>query len=241
VSLNVSVSALQRAMVCAASTVLPRKPDTERGAAAARGDMAHAIIAAHLRGWEQPDIGRYRIKMDLSALETYIGDGERRCELAMAYDGRSVEVLGENIGREYGRPGKLCGSADLVRFGRVAMVLDVKTGAIPAPHPRENWQIATLSMMAALAFPEIEGVRGVIAKLDRDGSWEFSEHVYTRSDLQAVRARVDAARALWTQVDELHQSGWGADPVPSQNCRFCKCICPHADVTVFPVSQHVAV
>ncbi len=232
-SVHVSVSALQRAMVCAASTVLPRNPDT-RGAAAARGDMAHAIIAAHLRGWPQPDIGRYRIKIDMAALETYIGDGERRCELAMAYDGRGVEILGENIGRDYKRPGKLCGSADLVRFGRVAMVLDVKTGAIPAPHPRENWQIATLSMMAALAFPEIEGVRGVIAKLDREGAWEFSEHTYTLSDLRAVRSRIDAARTLWERFDALHESGWGVEPTPSQNCRFCRCKCEHADAPSFP-------
>lgn len=242
--IHVSVSALQRSIACPASAVLPREPQPP-GEAAKRGTLIHAVVAAALRGWEAPDVGRYRLRIDIAALEAYLGDGERLCELAMAYDGSAVEVLGENIGREYNRPGALCGSADIiVKRGNTAMVCDVKTGAIPSPHPRENWQIAALAAMFGMAYSHVTTVRGVIAQLYRDGSWEFTEHDYDRVALRMVRAKLDAARETWARFHDMHESGWGVEGVPGEHCRFCPVhpdACQYARATSFPASQHATV
>lgn len=235
--IHVSVSALQRATACHASVVLPRGPDT-KSAASVRGDVIHASIAADLRGWDKPNVGRHRIKYDLPALREYIGQGDLMCELAMAYDGESVELLGENVGRGAYPEGKLCGSADIVVLRPNAMVLDVKTGSLPVPHPRENWQIATLAMMVSRLFAgSVQTVTGVIAKLDREGAWEFAEHVFTLEQLQRVQDKIDAARASWSTAEALHESGWGVTPQPGPHCRFCRCECQHADARVYPAAD----
>lgn len=237
--IHVSVSALHRATACSASVVLPRGPDT-RGAAAIRGDVIHASIAADLRGWPKPDIGRHRIKYDLDALRAYIGKGDLMCELAMAYDGESVTLVGENVGRAAYPEGKLCGSADLVVLRENAMVVDHKTGTLPVPHPRENWQIATLAMMVSRLFAgSVRTVTGVIAKLDREGAWSFEHHEFTLEQLGAVQTKIDAAREQWSTVEALYESGWGVVPTPGPYCRFCRCECEHADARVYPAANAV--
>lgn len=236
---NVSVSSLQRAFACTASTVLPRNPDT-RGAAAARGDLIHAVIASELRGWERPDTGRYRLKYDMDVLREAVGTGILLCELAMAYDGTAVEVLGENIGRDYKRPAALCGSADIVVIdGKHAHVIDIKTGSLPVPSPLDNWQISALALFVSLFF-EVDSVTGVIAKLERDGSWQFDSARFTADALASVKKRLDERRALWAIAEEAMQSGWGVEPTPSTSCRFCRCQCPHADAKTYPVNQEAA-
>jgi hypothetical protein len=227
-----SVSGLQRAVACAASTALPLGPERPPGAAAIRGTRIHAYIAAKLRGWELPDIGKTKVShIDLDALRAYLGDGDIKCEAAFSYDGERVAYLGENIGREYGRPGTLCGSADIVVVRCHMMVLDVKTGSLPVPPPAENWQIATLAAMAqGASWPAIvEDVTGVIATLNRDGSWSFEAHTWNLDGLAAIRRRIDAARATWAEAHELEASGWGATPTPGAHCRWCRCACPHAE------------
>ena len=81
-----TVSGLPRATACALSVVGEQMPDKAPGAAAKRGSLIHALIAAELRGWEKPDAGRYRIKYDLPKLRAFLGEGDIRCELAMAWD-----------------------------------------------------------------------------------------------------------------------------------------------------------
>jgi hypothetical protein len=216
---------------------MDRNPD-EQGAAAARGTLLHACIAAELRGWEMPDIGRYQLKYDMTALRGYLGEGDLMCELAMSYDGRGTKLVGENVGRDaYPQDGSLCGSADIFLLREHALLADIKTGQIDAPAPEENEQLQTLAMMAEMLFRGgVKSVTGVIAKLLRDGSWVFSSHVYTLEHLRKVRDRIDAARALWLQADEIQQSGWGVEPVPGPHCRFCRSKCQHADAKVYPAA-----
>lgn len=227
-------------MACAPSTVLPRNPDT-RGEAAKRGDLIHAVIAAELRGWEQPDRGRYRLAIDMDGLRTYLGEGKLMCELAMAYGDGQVELLGENVGRSaYPDDGRLCGSADIVVLnGEEATVFDTKTGALPVPSPRENWQVATLGMFVARLFGQVKRVRGAIGKLGRDGAWDFSEHVFDLEQLARVQSKIDAARGLWRTVDEVYASGWGVDTTPGPHCRYCRVKaehCQYAEATTYPAA-----
>jgi hypothetical protein len=221
-----TVSELPRATACAASVVLPREEEREMGAAAIRGTRIHSWIAAQLRGWPMPDIGRTKVShINMAALREFIDQEDVLCELALSYDGTRVEVLGENIGRDYQRPGCLNGSIDIAwQRKRMGFVLDVKTGALPVPEPRDNWQIATLSAMYALPF-EVDHVTGVVAHLNRDGSWSFEEHTWSTAKLAAIRCMLNEHRARWTEAHALESSGWGATPTPGAHCRFCKCVC----------------
>lgn len=222
-----TISEMARAAACAASVVLPRYPDDgETSAAALRGQRIHGYSAARLRRWPMPELGKTKVKhIRLGQLRRYLGRGALRCELAMSYDGNRVEVLGENIGRNYNRPGTLCGAADIVVDRPHALVCDEKTGALPVPPPRENWQLATLAVLYWLAHPSVLDVTGVIATLARDGSWSFEAHTWSPKDLGAIRGRIDDQMQTWRAAYEQEQSGWGATPTPGAHCRFCKCVC----------------
>lgn len=229
-----TVSEMPRAVACAASVVKPRRPDDgEQSAAALRGSRIHAYIAARLRKWPMPDLGKTKVKhIQLGKLRRYLGHGLLFCEEAYCYHGEGsigVEVLGENINRAYDRPGTLCGSADIIVERPHAMVVDVKTGSLPVPHPRENWQLATLAVLYWLTHPgHCLSVTGVIATLARDGSWSFEAHTWSLDDLAAIRRRIDAARATWAEAHELEVSGWGAPTTPGAHCRWCPARCEHS-------------
>ena len=224
-----TISGLQRAVACPASTALPQLPEGPQGAAAKRGSLIHAVIAARLRQWPEPDQGRYRLPLGektMSELSTHLGDGELRAELAFAYNGNRVDVLGENCGREAYRRGWLNGAADLVVIRHDALVCDVKTGQIDAPAPEDNWQLAALAMCVSMVY-EVRSVTGAIAKLGRDGEWTWSQHTWSLADLAKIRKRIDAARASWSDAAELEDSGWGTTPKPGRHCLFARCVCPH--------------
>ncbi len=226
-----TVSEMPRATACPASVALPRHPDDgEQSAAALRGSRIHAYIAARLRKWPLPDIGKTKVShIQLGKLRRYLGRGDVRCELAMSYDGDRVEVLGENIGRDYNRPGTLCGAADIVAINNGFIhLIDIKTGSLPVPPPQENWQLATLATLLGWAFIDSHCiVKGTVATLARDGSWSFDSHMWTIPQIEAIRRRIDDARAQWTEAHEAEESGWGATPTPGQHCRWCKAVCPH--------------
>lgn len=223
-----TISEVPRAVLCAASVALPREEEREVGAAAKRGTRIHAWTFAHLRGWPLPDVGRTKVAhIDITAMRAFLEGYDIKCELALSYDGKSVEVLGENIGREYNRPGTLCGSIDIAGImAKHGLVIDVKTGALPVPPPVENWQVATSAGLFGLAHPELDDVSGVIATLARDGSWSFGEaHTWSRADLTSIVRNIDEHRTRWHNAYEMNESGWGATPSPGAHCRFCKCIC----------------
>jgi hypothetical protein len=218
---------MQRAAVCDASVVLPRVPDNgEQSASALRGSRIHAWIAAKLRGWPLPDIGKTKVDhIDLTQLRAYLGDGELRCEMAFAFDGERVTRLGENLGREYNAAG-ICGAADIVVVRDHMMVVDIKTGSYPVPSPRENWQLATL---ASFAVDVCADVTGVIALLARDGSWTFDAHTWSRGELAEHRRRLShRMTSQWPAALELESSGWGATKTVNAECRFCKSVCENA-------------
>lgn len=222
-----TVSNLQRAMACAASTCLPLAPEKPPGAAAKRGTLIGRVIAARCLGKPDPDMGRYRLPLGwatMAELAIRIGPGDISCERAFSYDGAKVEVLGDDLGREYGRPGTICGAADIIALRQHAMVVDIKSGEIPAPEPVANYQLGALALFVSMAY-EVETVTGAIAKINRDGSWDWSQHTWSLADLAAIRRRIDAARATWAEAHELEQSGWGATTAPGAHCRWCRCDC----------------
>ncbi len=229
-----TISSLQRAMECPGSVVLPQLPDTEQSASALRGSRIHSWIQSQLLGTPTPDIGKTKVShIDMDGLRAYLGAGDIHCEAAFSYDGERVEYLGDNIGREYNRPGTLCGAADIVVAGD--LVIDIKTGTYPVPMAKENWQLAALAMMVGMNSLQLDGssntpvecVSGLIATLARDGSWQFDEHTWSLADLAIVRKRLDEARERWSAAADLESSGWGAPVVVGRECAFCKARCQH--------------
>ena len=227
-----SCSSLQRATTCTASVVLEQHEETEQSASAKRGQLIHAVIAAKLRGWEAPETGRYRLPVGeatMAELSAKLGDGQLLAELAMAYDGKRVRVLGENAGRSSYLKGELNGAADLVVVRDDALVADVKTGARDVEAPAGNWQIASLALFVSMAY-SVKSVTGMIAKLGRDGGWTFVEHRWSLADLAVVRERLDAKVREWSEARLLHDAGFREpEQVPGVGCYFCKAHgCPHS-------------
>lgn len=226
-----TVSSLQRAMACTASVALEQLDDTPPSASAKRGSLIGAVIASELRGWPKPDVGRHRLKIDMAALRAYLGEGEIRCEAAMSLRPTGeVEYLGENIGREYNRPGCINGAADIVVMRRNMFVVDVKTGTFPVPDPVDNWQLGSLaSMLAAFLADDIDSVTGVIAKLGRDGSWDFGKpHTWSLADLAVIREKLTRSIPRWNDAQLMSEAGF-AEPEHAQgpHCFFCKARCEH--------------
>ena len=225
-----SASAIQRAFACEASVLLPVVPETEQSAAALRGSRIHAYAAARLRRWPIPDIGKTKVDhIQLGRLRRYLGHGERLCETAYSYDGARAEYLGENCGRDYARPGTLCGSADIVMRRPKRLLVDIKSGSRSAPDVAGNWQLAALAVFEWLAFP-CDSVTAAIAKLERDGSWQFTEHTWSRANLANIRARLDAKIRQWREADEIYRAGFGATKTDGPDCYFCRCECEHSRV-----------
>lgn len=224
-----TISELPRATACAASVVLPRYPDDgTQSPSAIRGSRIHAYIASRLRKWKRPAIGKTLVNhIQLGKLRRYLGHGEIKCEFAMAWNGASTEILGENIGRDYARPGLLCGAADILVVRPHMLVMDIKTGSRPVALPGFNWQIATLAALAFGAYPDVDDVTGVLATLNRDGSWSFDPHTWSRPELAILLSRINSERDKWIEAQEQYDSGWGVEPSPGAECFFCKCVCPH--------------
>ncbi len=220
-----SCSSLQRAVGCTASVVLEQCEDDTQSASAKRGQLIHGVIAARLRQWPEPDMGRYKLPLGdatMAALSAKLGAGELRAELAMAYDGKRVHVIGENVGRDAYLPGELNGAADLVVIRDDALVCDVKTGARDVEPPESNWQLASLALFVSMAYA-VKSVTGLIAKLGRDGEWTWAEHVWHLADLAIVRKRLDAKVAEWRDEQSLYDAGLGEPTkTPSAGCYFCR-------------------
>ena len=213
-----TISEMPRAAVCDASVVLERIPFEPPSPAALRGTRIHAWIAAQLRGWPMPDIGRTKVEhIDMVALRAYLGDGDIKCEAAFSFDGEVATFLGENIGRNY-PAGMLCGAADIMVGLKV---VDIKTGSFPVPSPVDNWQLSTLAALSGCTT-------GVITTLARDGSWTFDPHTWSVADLAAIRERLRGMMSRWRDAHEMDASGWGVTRTPNRECIFCKSICEHA-------------
>lgn len=220
-----SASKIESAILCPASALLPRVR-REPSASAKRGKMGHALIAADLRGWEKPPMGRYKIAYDLEALKVYLGDGELRCELAMTWDPatRSTTVHGENIGREYPEVAGLQGTADIAVIRPHALVVDIKTGQPGAP-ARDHWQLKHNAVALAGAY-EVDTVTAALAYLGRDGSWTFDAVTWGMFSLESIADDLAKLAKHHRTAAELYASGWDPPVNPSRDvCRWCECDC----------------
>ena len=226
-----TVSSLQRAVACEASVVLEQLPPEPSGAAAKRGSLLGAWAAASLRGWDMPDLGRYKINWSIDELRKRLPAGDIKCEAAFSYSGEAAEYLGENLGRSYGRPGTICGAADIlvVREGQ-GFVFDLKSGKRPVPDAKSNWQLAALAMMASLAFG-FDDVTAAIVKFGANGEWDFGEpYTWDAGELDVIRKRLDAEWRRWKEASSLADAGFDVDRVTGEHCYWCAARCEYGGV-----------
>jgi hypothetical protein len=225
-----TISSLQRATTCTASVVLEQIGDGPQTAAAKRGTLIGGVIASELRGWPMPDVGRHKLKINMAALRDFLGEGAIRCEAAMSLrpDG-AVENLGENVGRAYQRPGCINGAADIVVIRPHALCIDVKSGSYPVPDAADNWQVGALSSMLAMILDgDVESVSGVVAKIGRDGEWDFGKPcTWSPAELAVIRKRlVETYLVRWRDAQRLHDAGFEEpERVQGPECFFCKARC----------------
>ena len=224
-----SASKLESALLCPASSLLPRNRK-EPGAAAKRGKLIHAVIAADLRGWERPPIGRYKIAYDMSALLNYLAIDQHEdgvyAELAMTWDPstRSTTVHGENIGREYPECDGLHGTADIVVVRPHALVVDVKTGQ-PGTPAKDHWQLKHNAVALAGAY-DVDKVTAALAYLNKDGSWTFDEVTWGLFALEAIADDLAKLAKHMKTSEALYEGGWDPPTRPSETtCRYCDCVC----------------
>lgn len=220
-----SASQLERALICPASALLPISR-REPGAAAKRGTLIHALIAADLRGWERPSVGRYKVGYDLDALKAHIGDGDLLCELAMTWDPstRRTTVHGENIGRDYPIEYGLRGTADIVVVRPHALVVDIKTGQ-PGKPASESWQLRHNAVALASAYG-VDKVTAELAYLGKDGSWTFDAVTWGLFALEAIADDLAKFAKHMKTAGDLYADGWEPPTNPSQStCRYCEAVC----------------
>jgi hypothetical protein len=219
----VSASNLARAIECPASGILPKGDPIPESPASKRGSISHAWCASKLRGWPLPDVGKHKVShIDVEALRTYLGDGEMRNELAMAWDPvkRDTEIIGENIGRAYPEHAGIIGTADVAMIRPAAMVLDIKTGR-QMGSVADNWQVRALSVMLAHAY-DVDSVTGVLAYLNRDGSWTFDPVTWGAFALAEMSDELADWAKKYRVMGELAADGWWPQANPSlETCRYC--------------------
>lgn len=227
-----TASALDRAMRCPASVVLPVVQCEKPSAAAKRGTILHAWIEARMTGAELPDVGRHKIVVDVDALAAKLAAYDvLRFEHAYSLDEQGrAECLGR-MARDYPRrDGVLYGTADVDgenTLSGAGLVLDIKTGRNAVVAPADNAQLRFLATAAAIARPHLTAMHGSIAYLNRDGSWRFVDCEWPIAWLREQhRIELDWWRATWREAVELHAAGWPVEPSPSvEACRYCRCEC----------------
>ncbi len=223
-----TISRLQTATTCNASVVLEQIPQGPQSASAKRGTLLGSWVAASLRGWPMPDLGRYKVDWNIDELRTYLGDGHITCEEAFSWDGDTAMPLGENLNRNYGGTSTVCGAADIIVHRPHALVADLKSGTYPVPDARDNWQLAALAMMAADAH-RFETVTGVVIHMERGGTWRFGErHTWDGPQLKTIALRLTSKMREWEEAQSLYDAGL-ADPERVQNagCFFCRTACEY--------------
>lgn len=228
-----SASQLDRIAHCAASAVLPGAFGVS-GFGAVRGTDLHAFIYAYRKQGRDralaaapAELRDFCAAIDVDALDQYLTPSAVG-EAAFVYNALSgkTRYLGENIDRRYGElvAGDIPFSPDFYDEQDDEVVdLDVKTGRVETPHPRDGWQYR-VGAVALASRAGVSNARLVRAVIDDEARWRFDEYDANvldldawADDLRAISGRLEAARAVVA-------SGRMPDVYPSASgCQYCPC------------------
>lgn len=234
--MNPTASAIERAIECPSSCVLPQVHETTDDAA--RGTSIHAFVRNVLAGIDRTkalaavEDPKWRATcgaIDFRKIGSDLSD--MKAEASYAYDvgDRSVRLLGYNIGRRYGglRPMEIAGTNDAegLRIDGIPTVIDVKTGQ-PVTVCRENPQMMfhSLCRMAATGAQEIDAR---ILYVREDGHVRTDSHVFDVFELESFADELDVLLGQIGRARIALQSGT-LTVNSGDHCRYCPALqaCP---------------
>lgn len=239
-----SGSQLDRVMACAASAALPGAFDAA-GWMAVRGTDIHRFIhSTRSRGrevalFEAPlKLRDFCAAIDVGALDEFISPMAVG-EPAFVFNALAgaTAFLGCDIDRKYPamQPGDFPYSSDYVDDGDDGViVLDIKTGRLPVPHPRDNWQFR-LGGVGCARWAGQDEARLVKAHLDENAEWHFESYDATALDLDAWAEELHGQALRIEAAGAAVAAGRQPDVWPSEDaCRYCPCVaaCPDKQALV---------
>lgn len=185
-------SAIERAMACVASAVLP-KVDTVNELAT-KGKEKHAFFANALKlGREKaldlvPD--EYRELCAVVDVDSLPQGAEFQAEVAFVYnvDTEGVRFLGFDVGRNYGFVGhnEIAMSIDILGLAvDEVFVVDAKTGYGKVPRASNNWQLR-VGALAAARWRGVDRARVALAYVRDNGQPYYDVAELDAMDLSMI-------------------------------------------------------
>jgi hypothetical protein len=229
-----SASGVGRAMLCAASQVLPRVHRTSKYAH--RGTVLHAYTGTALTAGRELALKaapeEYRdicSRIDLPALKHLLG-GHPKIEEAFVLDIRegTARYVGSNIGRNYGPLSdvEVAGTVDLLNVsGDAVAIADLKTGWQYVGPAAESWQMKTLALAVSRYFDK-SVVHATLIRLREDGSlYESPTATFTAFELDEF---LDELRDLYLRIESAKHQDIPSTYPGDEQCRYCDCVehCP---------------
>lgn len=234
---GMSFSKGNRTDQCLGSTVLPRVLDSDPGEPAEKGKAIHAFFSTAARLGREPalelvpeEFREVCAAFDLAKLPTVDADRYSH-EVAMAYDALEdrARVIGYDIGRNYGElaDGEIPGTIDILGLtedGDGVAVGDYKSGRLPVPPPKQNWQLKIAAVAAARRWNRRYAALTIVHT--PEGSKPWTE--YGRLDAfeieeaaEQLREKVLARRDLAKAFLQRGWAGLGDSLVRGPECRYC--------------------
>lgn len=222
-----SASRLERVLACPASHVLPQKP-LPPSPYAKDGTQRHEALRLAVEGESVRQHAAWAQSVLEAAGDWLLSPGVE-AEVALLWDMEwgAAEVLGRNIGRNYGDAMSrgYVGSADYLRAaGDVVEVVDLKTGRGEVTEPHRNPQLLLLALAAARHHrAQFARVGLLLAPEGSEPRMVWGDEV-TSDGLAAFAARLDelpkrVASAATDVEAHLSEGLW---------CRYCpaRAACP---------------
>lgn len=218
-----TASALERALACPSSVVLPKTYD-DASKYAEDGQELHAALQALVEGRAYPSGLKAWAEAAREEGGAILADAATMAEAAFVWDAtwEGGEFLGRNLGRNYGSaPARgYCGAADYVRLAPdgVVEVLDLKTGYGAVAPPRSNAQLALLAL-AACDHYDVKTARVGLLWAPRDATPRAKWGELPKDGLDAFASILgrltDSLRAYEAQKETLPVVAGG-------HCTYCK-------------------
>ena len=235
-----SMSRIDRAIVCPASAVLPEADSITAGAS--RGTALHAFLAAALEVGRDEALSRIqdeddRVAAELLNLEGLPASkpGGWAAEVAYLYNAETgaAREVGRAIGRAYPPHDlpEIAGTADVVGLaddGETIVVMDYKSGHAWVPAARDSWQLRSLALAACHAHGRHRAMVGIVRLWGDGGHWTTTAMLEEMDlDCAAVELHHLVGRVFNAAVEYKERQRM-PQVVEGPHCAFCSSLpwCP---------------
>jgi hypothetical protein len=242
-----SFSAVELAMRCIGSCVLPREAH-QQSDAAELGTAKHEHLARLVGGVDEseslalvPPVLRQNLELnDWAAIACGLSGAASEQAYAIDVVTMRARHLGANLGRKYNATtNEFAGSIDYLRIdGRSAKINDLKTGQI-AVDVRDNWQLKTAAVAVArahglscvsIAITSVREGRMELYTVQELDSWALIE---AACDLRDLHKRIVDAQGAYAMRGDTPTLSRG------DHCKYCpsKSYCPEFAAATLAIVQ----